>query len=303
MILVTGALGHIGSDLIIDLIRNFPDEEFVLVDNLRTQRFCSLFNLKKERITFLDLDVSKEDLSDIIKNCRIVIHLAAITDATNSFNLADEIKSNNLGGTVKIADLCALYKVKLIFISSTSVYGKGMEVMDEDCDIADLNPQSPYANSKIKEEAYIKDKNELNFVILRFGTIFGVSKGMRFHTAVNKFCWQVSLKKPITVWRTAMMQKRPYLDLNDAKRAIIFTIKNNLFQNEVYNVVTNNNSVKNIIKIIKKRIKNVKIEIVDTEIMNQLSYEISNVKIIKKGFKFTGNLEKQIFRTLDLLLN
>ena len=36
--------------------------------------------------------------------------------------------------------------------------------------------------------------------------------------------------------------------------------------------------------------------------MNQLSYEISNVKIINKGFKFTGNLEKQIFKTLDLLL-
>ena len=130
MILVTGALGHIGSDLIIDLIRNFPDEKFILVDNLRTQRFCSLFNLKKEKITFFDLDVSKDDLSNIIKDCRIVIHLAAITDATNSFNLADEIKSNNLGGTIKIADLCELHKVKLIFISSTSVYGKSMEVME-----------------------------------------------------------------------------------------------------------------------------------------------------------------------------
>ena len=303
MILVTGALGHIGSDLIIDLIRNFPDEKFILVDNLRTQRFCSLFNLKKEKITFFDLDVSKDDLSNIIKDCRIVIHLAAITDATNSFNLADEINSNNLGGTIKIADLCELHKVKLIFISSTSVYGKSMEVMDESCEINDLNPQSPYADTKIKEEAYLRNKNELDYVILRFGTIFGVSKGMRFHTAVNKFCWQVSLKKPITVWRTAITQKRPYLDLNDAKRSIIFIIKNNLFHNEVYNVVTNNNSVKNIIKIIKKRIKNVKIEIVDTEIMNQLSYEISNVKIINKGFKFTGNLEKQIFKTLDLLLN
>ena len=49
MILVTGALGHIGSDLIIDLIKNFPDEKFILVDNLRTQRFCSLFNLKKKK--------------------------------------------------------------------------------------------------------------------------------------------------------------------------------------------------------------------------------------------------------------
>ena len=97
--------------------------------------------------------------------------------------------------------------------------------MDESCDITDLNPQSPYADTKIKEEAYLRDEKKLDYVILRFGTIFGVSKGMRFHTAVNKFCWQVSLQKPITVWRTAITQKRPYLDLNDAKRAIIFIIK------------------------------------------------------------------------------
>lgn len=43
-ILVTGALGHIGSRLIRDLPKHFPGCEVVMVDNMITQRYCSLFN-------------------------------------------------------------------------------------------------------------------------------------------------------------------------------------------------------------------------------------------------------------------
>ena len=62
-------------------------------------------------------------------------------------------------------------------------------------------------------------------MILRLGTIFGVSRGIRFHTAVNKFCLQSATNKPLTIWKTAMYQKRPYLDINDAIRCFSFIIK------------------------------------------------------------------------------
>ena len=48
----------------------------------------------------------------------------------------------------------------------------------------------------------------MKFIILRFGTIYGVSSGMRFHTAVNKFCYQAAFNKPLTVWKTALNQKK-----------------------------------------------------------------------------------------------
>ena len=48
-------------------------------------------------------------------------------------------------------------------------------------------------------------KNELGkdtkYLILRFGTIFGTSVGMRFHTAINKFCYEVVMKRPLTIWK------------------------------------------------------------------------------------------------------
>ena len=47
-IVVAGALGHIGSRLVRDLPFSFPGSEIVMVDNMMTQRYCSLFNLPKE---------------------------------------------------------------------------------------------------------------------------------------------------------------------------------------------------------------------------------------------------------------
>ena len=98
--------------------------------------------------------------------------------------------------------------------------------MDEDCKKSELKPQSPYAESKLKEEEFLnKHKSSMSYICLRFGTIYGFSIGMRFHTAVNKFCWQAANNQQLTVWKTAFDQKRPYLDLKDACSSIIFLIQ------------------------------------------------------------------------------
>ena len=55
-IVVTGALGHIGSRLIRDLPKTFPDAEIALIDNLLTQRYSSLFDLPSEgRYQFVEV--------------------------------------------------------------------------------------------------------------------------------------------------------------------------------------------------------------------------------------------------------
>jgi len=144
-------------------------------------------------------------------------------------------------------------------------------------------------------------KGKLRFVTCRFGTICGISPGMRFHTAVNKFCWQAVMGQPITVWRTALHQKRPYLAIDDAMAAFKFIIKNNIFDGKVYNVLTDNMTVNSIIENIKHYIPQVVIKYVDTEIMNQLSYEVLNKRFCGKGFKFTGSVGKCIEETVKLL--
>ena len=303
-ILVTGALGHIGSKLIRDLSSITNIKNIYLIDDLRTQRFNSLMLLsKKGKYKFYDETLSKENLDLLVKKSDFIIHLAAITDAASSFGKFNQLKKNNLDNTKLVTYFCSKYKKKLIFISSTSVYGSNDKIMYEDEN--NLNPQSPYAKIKISEEKYINKfikEKKINAVILRFGTILGYSTGMRFHTAVNKFCYNASLGKPLTVWKTALNQKRPYLGINDACSSIIFFINNPKFFNNTYNVLSSNLTVKDIINYIKL-VKKVKVNFVNSKIMNQLSYEVSVDKLKKLKFKFKDNLKFLIKEEMKYLQN
>jgi nucleoside-diphosphate-sugar epimerase len=304
-IVVTGALGHIGSRLIRELPADFANAEVVMVDNLSTQRYASLFHLPREsKYRFIEADVLTASLENIFLGADVVIHLAAITNASASFEIKERVRQVNYGATEKVARACVKTGCPMFYVSSTSVYGTQKQAVDEDCPNSDLRPQSPYAESKLEEERLLETLGKsggLRFIICRFGTIFGTSPGMRFHTAINKFCWQALMKKPLTVWSTAFNQVRPYLYISDAVEAVKFVIKEDLFDCKLYNVLTANSTVSNIVEIIKTHLPDLTIQYVDTEIMNQLSYNVSNNRFKSHGFKFNGSLEKGISETIQLL--
>ena len=293
-ILVTGALGHIGSRLIRNLPFSFPKSEILMIDNMMTQRYCSLFNLPKEgNYSFIEGDITEIDLMSIIEGVDIVVHLAAITDATSSFDNAEQVEHNNLTSTKKMAQACSKKNVRLILLSSTSIYGDQKNQVDESCSYMDLQPQSPYAITKLKEELLVKqyvEESGLKAIILRFGTIFGSSPGMRFHTAVNKFCWQASMGQAITVWKTAYDQKRPYLDISDACNAIVHVIGGSFSDGSIYNVLTQNLTVREIVNKIRFFVPSLEINFVNNKIMNQLSYEVCDKKIRSTGYKPESNI-------------
>jgi UDP-glucose 4-epimerase len=303
-IVVTGALGHIGSQLIREIPFTFPGANIWLVDNLSTQRYCSLFNLPTNgRYHFVEADVLTADLAQIFDGAEVVIHLAAITNATDSFENKEQVERVNYTGTEKVARACLQAGSALIFISTTSVYGTQTGPVDESCPITSLRPQSPYAESKLKAEQLLETLGQvagLRFVICRFGTVFGASVGMRFHTAINKFCWQAVTRQPITVWRTALHQQRPYLDLTDAVEALKFILQRNLFDRRVYNIVTLNTSVSQIVETVTVYVPDVSVEYVNSPVMNQLSYRVMCNRIKSLGFEFKGDLKRGIGETIQL---
>ena len=304
-IVVTGALGHIGSKFIREIPLCFPEAEIIMIDNLSAQRYCSLFNLPVEgNYHFIEADVLNMDLKAVIKGADIVVHLAAITNAEDSFRNKEQVEDTNYNATVKVSEACVNARARMIYISSTSVYGTQAEVVDEDCLPEELKPQSPYAETKLKEEKFLQTLGTsagLHFVICRFGTICGISPGMRFHTAVNRFCWQAVMGQPLTVWKTALHQKRSYLALNDAMNVFKFIIKNDLFDQRIYNILTENLTVNSIIELIKQYIPDLNIKYTHASIMNQLSYEVSNQRFRKFGFEFTGSIGESIEETIELL--
>lgn len=304
-IVITGALGHIGSYLIRQLPLQLPGAELIMLDNLSTQRYSSLFDLAKStNYKFKEIDITGVELQNEFENADVVLHLAAMTDAAGSFERAKDIENNNYNATLKVAETCLETGIPMISLSSTSVYGTQGNVVSEKCSSDDLKPQSPYAVTKLKEEQLLQKmhiEDGLMVCICRFGTIYGTSPGMRFHTAVNKFCWQASMNIPITVWTTAYQQKRPYLALKDANSAIAHIIRRQLFSGEIYNVLTQNSTVKEIVETIKLFVPTLKIDFVDNKIMNQLSYEVSNEKFANTGFNVKGVLKDEVERTISLL--
>tara|TARA_Y100000591_G_C21836817_1_gene703054 strand:- start:199 stop:1125 length:927 start_codon:yes stop_codon:yes gene_type:complete len=302
-IIITGPLGHIGSALLEKLTKIKNLKKVYLIDNASSNNINVLFNLNSKKIKFKfickDL-IDKKILYSIKEKIDVVIHLASITNAEQSFKFKKKIYKNNYGIFKNVVYFCIKKKVRLIHISSTSVYGIQESFVDENCKI--LKPQSPYADLKLLEEKTLqKLKKKLNFITFRFGTITGISKGMRFHTAVNKFCFNTIMKQKILIWNNAINQFRPYLSLDDAIKTIIFVINKNFFNGEIYNVLTNNYTVRNILNLIRKNKFKIKIKNTASPILNQNSYFVSRKKIDNLGIKLKKNIDKDVKNTLNLL--
>tara|TARA_B100000524_G_scaffold348164_1_gene251854 strand:+ start:877 stop:1791 length:915 start_codon:yes stop_codon:yes gene_type:complete len=301
-ILITGGFGHLGSELLSKAIHKSYIKNIIVVDNFLTERFCSYLKIKnKKKLIIFDNDINNFNFNNIKIKINFVIHLAAITNAEKSFGNEKEILKNNLLGTKRITNYCVKNKIPLIFASSTSVYGDQSKIINSSNNKEKkiINPQSPYAKCKILEENYIK-KNLRKYLILRLGTICGVSEGMRFHTAINKFSYQVSLNKPITIWRKLYKKKRPYLVLSDFVNLIFFLLKKDDIIG-IFDVVSENCSVTEIVKKIKKFKKKISIKFVNTKILNQKSYVVIPDEIKRKGFRFKGKIENEIKKTLKIL--
>ena len=304
-LLITGCCGHIGSYIADNMYKIKKIKKTILVDNIKSNRFCSLFKLSKNnKLKFYLRDVNKKNSLNDFKNIDYVIHCASMTNAEKSFGKEKEMYKNNIDCLKNVIQFCKKNNSKLIHLSSTSVYGKQTDVVDENCEEKYLKPQSPYADIKlIEEKMLIKNSNKLRYNTFRFGTIAGVSKGIRFHTAVNKFCLNAAINENIFIYKTALNQYRPYLSLKDAFKVFKFCIEKDFFKNEIFNALSGNYTVNQILKKIKKYKKNIRVKFVKSAIMNQLSYHVSSKKLESNGLYLKSHIENDIKQTLKLLSN
>jgi len=168
-VLVTGANGFIGSNLVKKLIeKNYNVYSLVLKGTSET----FIKNLETE-IIYGDV-TKKETLVNAVKNKDLIFHLAAIpSDWWNK-----EILNVNFNGTKNITELAIKYNVKrILFMSSLVVHGfSNFNGADENTPILDpKKAKRPYIKSKILCEKYLQNiKNDIEIVIIRPGfTIFG----------------------------------------------------------------------------------------------------------------------------------
>ena len=301
-VLITGACGHIGSFLAENIHKIKSISKTIIVDNLKSNRFNSLYNFeKKNKLSFFLRDLNNLNALNDFHNVDAIIHCASMTNAEKSFGKEKEMYRNNLNCLKTTMKYCINRNTRLIHLSSTSVYGKQTDLVDENCEKKFLKPQSPYAKIKLIEEKLLKkNSNKLRYNTFRFGTIAGVSRGIRFHTAVNNFCLNAAIGEKIKIYKTALHQYRPYLSIRDSFKVFKFCLEKDFFENDIFNAVSGNFTVNQILNKIKKIKKKINVVYVNSPIMNQLSYHVDDQKIKNKGLILKSNIDVDIKDTLLL---
>lgn len=204
-ILVTGAAGFIGSHVSEQFIKS--GNKVIGIDNFDEFypiefKEMNLADLKKNsQFQFCNTDIrDSKSLSEIFNQNKVdvVIHLAAKAGVRPSIESIEEYYDVNVNGTVSLLESMRKNGVtKMIFASSSSIYGNNTKVPFAETDPVD-NPISPYASTKKSGELLCHVYSHLyNFDItcLRFFTVFGPRQ--RPDLAIHKFTRLIEKEKPI----------------------------------------------------------------------------------------------------------
>jgi nucleoside-diphosphate-sugar epimerase len=277
-VLVTGGAGYLGSILVRKLL--VAGHNVRVLDNLLYGD-----NSIREVQSNQNFELMIGDIRDMrtlvkaISGVNAVIHLAAIVgDQAGDLDSKSTVEINYLA-TKNMAELCSLYDVeKFVFASTCTVYGaQPGRILTEESKPA---PFSLYGETKFKSEKAILSMEDFSPIILRMGTLYGLSPRMRFDLAVNLFIAKAIKEKKITVF--GGNQNRPFLHVDDAANAYVMAIENDF--NGLFNLGGENISILDVATIIKKYVPSTDIEI-DPEVRDERDYMISSSKI-QKVLKF-----------------
>ena len=185
-VLVTGAAGFIGSNLVVRLFKDFKDIKVIGIDSITDYYDV---NLKKERLakinalgrdwTFIKGSIAdKECIESLFTEYKpaVVVNLAAQAGVRYSITNPDAYIESNLIGFYNILEACRHHSVEhLVYASSSSVYGSNKKVPYSTDDKVD-NPVSLYAATKKSNELLAHAYSKLYDIPstgLRFFTVYG----------------------------------------------------------------------------------------------------------------------------------
>jgi nucleoside-diphosphate-sugar epimerase len=304
-ILVTGGCGYIGSALVASLMRNPDVESVVVADSLIRGRLESIGYLKAlypSKLSFFRCDLRRpQQVADLFAHHGVpdaVAHLAATVDAATSLDedrriLCEEV--NHLA-TVRFARECADAGVRrFVSHSSTSVYGTGgTDLLTES---SEPHPVTPYGSTKLASESLLELRGENGFepVVLRPASVFGWAPGYRYEVAVNLLALYAHFGVPLTVYRTAEDELRPYLAIEDAVTALELSLVRPEVVGGLFNVVTFNAPLRSVVECITDLYPNVEKRYTEAPLVNQLTFAVSGERFkAATGFIPSGDLAKAL---------
>jgi len=252
-VLITGGAGYIGSELVKILAGNEAVSSIVIYDNLSRSNY-NLFlgermaNHAKVKLVIGEILDSRSFRKQLI-GVDIVYHLAANVTTPFSNTDAHFFEQVNHWGTAEVVYAIEESNVKkLIYTSSSSIYGASKKFLTED---SIPNPRTFYGISKMRGEEHImRLMDSKDTYVLRCGNVYGYSPSMRFDAVINKFMFEANFKGRISI-NGKGSQSRSFIHINRIAN-VLHDIIFSQAPSGVYNVVGKNWSVLDVVDFLKE---------------------------------------------------
>ncbi len=233
--LIIGGAGFVGSHLAEELIRK--GNSVTILDDLNTGKMINLEKIE-EKINFIKGDIRDHTLlKEICKEKDGIFHLAARASVQESFIKPEEYQDVNVKGTENVFTQAKEYGIKVVYASSSSVYGNPLELPIKEN--SSMNPINPYAQTKVEKEKLAKKfaENGLKVIGMRYFNIFGERQSKEYAGVVKLFLERIQNKLPPKINGDGL-QARDFVFVGDVIRANIIAMESNV-NHAFFNVGTN----------------------------------------------------------------
>jgi len=224
--------------------------------------------LKNVKFVYGDIRDTQKVL-DLSKNYDVIILMAALVGdpaCAVDTNLTDEINH------IAIKNICRHIKDKhLIFLSTCSVYGAQMDLLNEN---SPTNPLSAYATTKLLAEKYVTEKNG---TIFRLGTVYGLGdtySRVRLDLVINVLTMKAVYDNKINIFGGD--QWRPLICVKDIAGYIEESIREN--KRGTFILSEGNYTMKMLGDKMKKIIPKLKVQFTDISFQDARNYKVDNNK-------------------------
>lgn len=231
---VTGGAGFIGSHIVEYLVER--GDSVTVIDNLNTGKKENLQRVLS-KINFVEGDIRNyELLQGLVDNVDGIFHEAALASVQESFSKTKEYFDVNVNGTENIFKLAEKYGFKVVYASSSSVYGNPKILPIKET--AERSPINPYAQTKLEDERLAEKyvKKGIRVIGLRYFNVFGERQSKEYAGVIKLFLEKITNKEPPLVNGNGL-QTRDFVFVGDVVKANIMAMENNL-DNGFFNVGT-----------------------------------------------------------------
>ena len=213
---VTGGAGFVGNNIVKLLVSKGHD--VVVIDNLHTGKKENLQEIIEE-IEFHNVDIRDfSKLESILENVDGIFHEAALTIVQESFQKEKEYFDVNVKGTENIFKIAEKFKKKVVYASSSSIYGDTKEIPIKEN--FERKPINPYGQTKLEKEFLAEKytKEGVSIIGLRYFNIFGKGQTGSYAGVITQFIRKLKENKSPIIFGDGS-QIRDFIHVSDIAKA------------------------------------------------------------------------------------